>query len=168
MIAYGEWCQTRDLQRRKFSFRTRDQAWSLKFVLYSSLRIPDPMSSLRAPNTFLLLGDPGLLINLPRNWFSQENKGICSYLKIQMFKLDLEKAEEPEIKLPTPLDHRKSKRVPEKHLLLLYWLCQSPWLCGSQQTLENSERDGNTRPPDLPSEKTMQVRKQKLELDMEQ
>ena len=23
-------------------------------------------------------------------------------------------------------------------------------LCGSQQTLENSERDGNTRPPDLP------------------
>ena len=24
-----------------------------------------------------------------------------------------------------PLDHRKSKRVPEKHLFLLYWLCQS-------------------------------------------
>ena len=24
--------------------------------------------------------------------------------------------------------------VPEKHLLLLYWLCQSLWLCGSQQT----------------------------------
>ena len=23
------------------------------------------------------------------------------------------------------LEHRKSKRVPEKHLLLLYWLCQS-------------------------------------------
>ena len=31
-----------------------------------------------------------------------------------MFKLDLEKAEEPEIKLPTLLDHRKSKRIPEK------------------------------------------------------
>ena len=25
-----------------------------------------------------------------------------------------------------------SKRVPEKHLFLLYWLCQSLWLCGSQ------------------------------------
>ena len=25
--------------------------------------------------------------------------------------------------------------------------------CGSQQTVENSERDGNTRPPDLPLEK---------------
>ena len=31
-----------------------------------------------------------------------------------------------------PLDHRKSKRVPEKHLFLLYWLCQSLRLCGSQ------------------------------------
>ena len=37
----------------------------------------------------------------------------------QMFQLDLEKAEEPEIKLPTSVGHRKI-RVPEKHLLLLY------------------------------------------------
>ena len=36
------------------------------------------------------------------------------------------------------LDHWESKRVPEKHLLLLYWLLQSLWLCGSQQTVENS------------------------------
>ena len=47
----------------------------------------------------------------------------------------------------------KAKRVPEKHLFLLYWLCQSLWLCGSQETVENSERGGNTRPPDLPLEK---------------
>ena len=39
------------------------------------------------------------------------------------------------------------------HLFLLYWLCRSLWLCGSQQTMENSERDGNTRPLDLPLEK---------------
>ena len=51
------------------------------------------------------------------------------------------------------LDHQKSKRVPEKHLFLLYWLCQILWLCGSQYTVENSERDGNTRPPDLPLDK---------------
>ena len=50
---------------------------------------------------------------------------------------------------------KKSKRIPEKYLFLLYWLCQSLWLCGSQQTVENSERDGNTRPPDLPSEKSI-------------
>ena len=37
-----------------------------------------------------------------------------------------------------PLDHQKSKRVPEKHLLLLHWLWESLWLCGSQQTVENS------------------------------
>ena len=30
------------------------------------------------------------------------------------------KAEEPEIKLPTSAGSRKSKRVPEKHLFLLY------------------------------------------------
>ena len=53
------------------------------------------------------------------------------------------------------LDHRKSKRVPEKHLLLLYWLCQSLWLCGLQQMVENSSRDGNTRPPHLPPEKSV-------------
>ena len=41
-------------------------------------------------------------------------------LELQMFKLDLEKAEEPEIKLPTSKDHRKNNRVPEKLLLLLY------------------------------------------------
>ena len=29
------------------------------------------------------------------------------------------------------------------------------WLCGFQQTLENSSRHGNTRPPDLPPEKSI-------------
>ena len=43
----------------------------------------------------------------------------------------------------------------EKHLLLLYWLCQSLWLCGSQKTVENSERHGNARPPGLPLEKSV-------------
>ena len=39
---------------------------------------------------------------------------------------------------------------------------------GPQQIVENSERDGNTRPPDLPLKKSVQVRKQQSELDMEQ
>ena len=29
------------------------------------------------------------------------------------------------------LDHQKSKRIPQKHLFLLCWLCQSLWLCVS-------------------------------------
>ena len=47
---------------------------------------------------------------------------------------------------------KKNKRVPEKHLLLFYWLCQTPGLYGSQQTVENSSRDRNTRSPCLPPE----------------
>ena len=59
----------------------------------------------------------------------------------------------------------ENARVPEKHL---HWLCQSLSLCGSQQTVENSSRDGNTKPPELLPEKSMQVKKQQLELDIEQ
>ena len=51
--------------------------------------------------------------------------------------------------------HGKSKRVPEKYLLLLHWLRQSLWLCESWQTVKSSSRDGNTRPPDLPPEKSV-------------
>ena len=53
-------------------------------------------------------------------------------MKFQMFKLDLEKAEEPEIKLPTSAgSSKKQESSRKKHLLLLYWLCQSLWSCES-------------------------------------
>ena len=76
-------------------------------------------------------------------------------MNFQMFKLDLEKAEEPEVKLPTVIGSLEKQENSRKHLFLLYWLCQSLWRCGSQKIVENSERDGNTRPPDLPPEKTI-------------
>ena len=69
-------------------------------------------------------------------------------------QMDLEKQEESDIKLPTSVGTSK-KRVPKKHFVPLYWLWQSLWLCGSQETVENSERDGNTRPPCLPPEKSV-------------
>ena len=79
----------------------------------------------------------------------------------QMFKLDLEMAEEPEIQLLTSAgSSKKQESSRKKNLFLLYWLCQSLWLCGSQQILKEM--------PDLPREICMQVRKQQLELDMEQ
>ena len=61
-------------------------------------------------------------------------------VNFQMFKLDLEKAEESEIKLPTSLDHqKKTKRIPEKNIYFCFIdFCQSFWLCRSQQTVENS------------------------------
>ena len=47
----------------------------------------------------------------------------------------LDKAEEPEIKLPTSTGSlKKQGSSRKKHLFLLYWLCQSLWLCESQQT----------------------------------
>ena len=64
----------------------------------------------------------------------------------QMSKLGLEKSEEPEIKYQHSLDSRESKGIPEKHLPLFHWLCQSLWLCVSWQTVGSSQRDGITRP----------------------
>ena len=63
-----------------------------------------------------------------------------------MFKLDLEKAEEPEIKLPTSAGSLKKQETASLTV-------QS--LCGSQQNVENSSKDGNTGPPDLPSEESV-------------
>ena len=37
---------------------------------------------------------------------------------------------------------KKAREFQKKHLFLLYWLCQSLWLCGSRQTVENSLRGG--------------------------
>ena len=53
-------------------------------------------------------------------------------MNFQMFKLDLEKAEEPEIILPTSAGSSKKQASSRKTSTLLYWLCQSLWLCGSQ------------------------------------
>ena len=59
-------------------------------------------------------------------------------VNFQMFKVVLEKAEEPEIKLPTYVGSSKKEEFQKNILFLLYWLCQSLWLYGSQQTVENS------------------------------
>ena len=82
-----------------------------------------------------------------------------------MFKLDLEKAEEPEIKLPTSTGSSKNQKNSRKTSTSALLTTPKP-LCGSQQTVENSLRDKNTRPPDLPPEICMQVKKQHLEPDM--
>ena len=41
-------------------------------------------------------------------------------VNLQMFKLDLEKAEEPEIKLPTSIGSSEKQESSRKHLFLLY------------------------------------------------
>ena len=89
-------------------------------------------------------------------------------MNFQMFKLDLEMAEEPEIKLPMTVGSMKKQESSRKISTSALMTMTKP-LCGSQQTVENSSRNGNTRPPYLAFwEICMQVKKQQLELDMEQ
>ena len=85
--------------------------------------------------------------------FSKPGFNSTWTVNAHMFKLDLEKTQEPEIKLPTSTGPSKKQESSKKYLFLLYWLCQSLWLCGSPKTVENSSKDGNNRPPDLPLEK---------------
>ena len=65
------------------------------------------------------------------------------------------------------MDHQKNKRVPEKTSISALLTMPKPLTVWITITLENSERDGNTRPPDLPLKKSV-CRKQQVELDMEQ
>ena len=85
-----------------------------------------------------------------------------------MFKLVLEKAEEPEIKLPTSSGSLKKQESSTKNIYFCFIDYAKAFDCVDHNKLENSERNGNTRPPDLPLEKSMHVRKQQLKLDMEQ
>ena len=62
----------------------------------------------------------------------------------------------------------KAKWVPEKQLLLLYWLRQSLWLCGSQQAGKFLKRWKYQTTWPASWEICMQVKKEQLELDMEQ
>ena len=79
-------------------------------------------------------------------------------MDLQMFKLDLEKAEEPEIKLPTSagsLKKQESSTPPPKKIYFCFIEYTKAFDCGPDQTVENSSSDGNTRPPYLPPEKSV-------------
>ena len=72
-----------------------------------------------------------------------------------MFKLVLEKAEEPEIKLPTSAGSWKKEESSRKTSISALLTMPKAFDCVDHNKLENSERDGNTRPPDLPLEKSV-------------
>ena len=85
----------------------------------------------------------------------------------QMFKLDLEKAEEPEIKLPTSVGSSKKWEFQENiyfsfidYFKVLVWIITNFWIFFKRWEYQT------TRPASW--EICMQVRKQQLELDMEQ
>ena len=71
-----------------------------------------------------------------------------------MFKLVLEKAEEPEIKLPTSAGSWEKQETCRKTSISALLTMPKP-LTVYHNKLENSERDGNTRPSDLSLEKPL-------------
>ena len=89
-----------------------------------------------------------------------------------MFKLDLEKAKEPEIELPTSVESLKKQEF-QRNIYFCFIDYAKAFDCVDHNKLENSSRDGNTRWLDLPLEKSvcrsgnLNCSKQ-LEVNMEQ
>ena len=86
-------------------------------------------------------------------------------MNFQMFMLVLEKEKEPEIKLPTSVRSLKKQEF-QKNIYFCFVDYAEAFDCVDHNKLENSERDGNTWPASW--EICVQVRKQQLELDIEQ
>ena len=71
-------------------------------------------------------------------------------MKFQVFRLDLEKAEEPEIKLPTSIGSSKKQESSRKTSTSALLTTHKAFDYVNHNKLENSSRDGKARPPDLP------------------
>ena len=75
-------------------------------------------------------------------------------MNFQMFKMDLEKAEEPEIKANIRWIIKKAREL-QKNIYFCFIDYAKAFDCVDHNKLENSSRDGNARPPDLPPEKSV-------------
>ena len=69
-----------------------------------------------------------------------------------MYKLDLKKAEEPEINCQHSLDHRKNKGI-QKNIYFCFIDYAKTFDCVDHNKLWKILRDGTTRPPYVPPEK---------------
>ena len=91
---------------------------------------------------------------LTKSWSKSSKLGFNSLWteNFQMYKLDLEKAEEPEIKLPASVGSYKNQ-ANSRETSTSISLTTVKYLWRLQQTVEHSLSDGNTGPPYLPPEK---------------
>ena len=79
---------------------------------------------------------------------------LQQYVNLEMFKLGLEKAEEPEIKLPTSTGSQKKQENSRKTSTSASLTMLKPLTVWITTNLKNSyKRDGNIRPSYLPLEK---------------
>ena len=74
-------------------------------------------------------------------------------MNFQMFKLDLKKAEEPEIKLPTSVVSLQKQESSRKNIYFCFIDYAKAFDCVDHNKLWKILKDGNTRAPDLPLEK---------------
>ena len=90
-------------------------------------------------------------------------------MNFQMFKLDLEKAEEPGLKLPTSVGSSKKAREFQKNIYFCFIDYAKAFDCVDHNKLWKTLKEMGI-PDHLTAswETYMQVRKQQLELDMEQ
>ena len=79
-------------------------------------------------------------------------------MNFQMFKLDLEKAEEPKIKLPTSEGSLKKQEF-QKSMYFCFIDYTKVFDCVDNNKLWKILRDGNTRSPYLPLEKSVRMSK---------
>ena len=80
---------------------------------------------------------------------------LQQYVNFQMFKLDLEKAEEPEIKLPTSVGSLEKQESSRKTSLSALLTTPKPLIVWITANCGKFLKYGNTRPPDLPPEKSV-------------
>ena len=74
-----------------------------------------------------------------------------------MFKLNLEKAEEPELKLPTSIGSWKKAREFQKNIYFCFTDYAKAFDCMDHNELRKILRVLNTRPTDLPLKKSVYI-----------
>ena len=75
-------------------------------------------------------------------------------MNFQMFKLDVKKAEETEIKLPASIGSLKKQEF-QKNIYFCFIDYAKVFDCVNHNKLWKILRDGTTRPPELPPEKSV-------------
>ena len=81
---------------------------------------------------------------------------------------EIKKAEEPEIKLPASIGSSKKQESSRKDIYFCFIDYAKAFDCVDHSKLWKILRDGNTRQLHVSPEKSVQVKKQQLELDMDQ
>ena len=87
--------------------------------------------------------------------FSKSGLNSKLTVNFQMFKLDFEKAEEPEIKLLASTGSSKKQAFSRKTTYSALSNASKPLTVWITTNCGKSSRDGNIRPPDLPPEKSV-------------